>query len=138
VLLDTHVWIWAAAGDKRRVGPRTKREIERARTRGELHVSAVSIFEIAALYVAGRLDLSSSPEDWVRESLDLAGLKVLDVTGRIAIEAGAIPAGTLSDPCDRLLVASARHRGVALVTRDARLLTYARETRRVRVIDAAR
>ena len=138
MLLDTHVWLWTAEGDGRRIGTRTRREIERAHARSELFVSAISIFEITALYVGGRLELTTGPEEWTRESIELAGLKVLDITGPIALEAGAIPAGALADPCDRLLFATARDRGLPLVSRDARILSYGRDTRRARVVDASR
>jgi PIN domain nuclease of toxin-antitoxin system len=137
VLLDTHIWLWGAEGEKRRIGPRTMRAIERARARGELHVSTASIFEIAALQVAGRLDLATSAENWIRESIDASGLNVLDVTASIAIDAGAIPASALGDPCDRFLVACARRYALPLVTRDTRILYYARTVRTLRVVDAA-
>jgi PIN domain nuclease of toxin-antitoxin system len=137
VLLDTHVWVWSGAGDRNAVGARTRRALERARARGELFISVVSMFEIAALHVIGRLELTSSPEEWVRESIETAGLKVLDVAGAIALEAGAIPVTALADPCDRLLAASARHRSLPLVTRDARILDYGLRSRRVRVLDAS-
>ena len=101
-------------------------------------MSVVSMFEIAVLHVTGRIELALTPEAWVRESIATSGLKVLDVGSAIALEAGAIPVTALADPCDRLLAASARHRNIPLVTRDRRVLDYARESRRVRVVDASR
>jgi PIN domain nuclease of toxin-antitoxin system len=136
VLIDTHIWLWIAAGEPRRVGPRTRRGIERARTRGELYVSVASIFEIAALQVAGRLDLSTTAENWVRDSIETSELKLLELTASIAIDAGAIPAAALSDPCDRFLVASARWHALPFVTRDQRIIEYAGHARTVRVTDA--
>lgn len=137
MLLDTHIWLWGAGGEVRRIGPRTRRAIERARTGGRLHVSAASIFEITALQLAGRIDLAMSAEAWIRESIEASGLKVLELTASIAIDAGSIPGTALADPCDRFLVASASRHALTLVTRDTRILDFARAARTVRVVDAA-
>lgn len=138
MLLDTHVWIWAAADVPRKLGPKTRRLLTRAATQGTVYVSAASAFEITALHTAGRLKFNQPAERWIRESIDRGRLRVLDVSTAIATDAGAIPAGSLSDPLDRLLVATARWRGLALVTRDEAILDYARRTHLVRVIDASK
>ena len=137
MLLDTHVWIWAAADMPRRLGPKTRRLLNKTARRGELFVSSISAFEIAALATAGRLTLSQPTARWIAESVDRAALRVLDLGSDAAEDAGAIPAGALPDPIDRLLVALARNEQIPLVTRDAKILDYARRTRAVRVIDAS-
>lgn len=138
MLLDTHVWVWTVQGDARKVGRQTQRAIERSAVRGELYVCAASAFEIAALHTAGRLELAFPPGRWIRESIEVSRFGVLDVSSAIAIDAGLIPAKTLPDPFDRLIVATAADAGLSLVTRDERILEFARTTRRVRVVDAAR
>lgn len=137
MLLDTHVWIWAATDAPRKLGPKTRRLLARAPTASRLHVSAASAFEIAALHTAGRLKLNQPAERWIRESIERAHLRILDVSTAIATDAGAIPSDQLPDPIDRLLVATARHRDLALLTRDAAIIDYASRTRLVRVVDAA-
>jgi PIN domain nuclease of toxin-antitoxin system len=137
VLLDTHVWIWAAADAPRRLGPKTRRLLARGTAAGGLYVSAASAFEIAALHTAGRLKFNQPAERWIRESIERGRLRVLDVSIAIAIDAGTVPAGRLSDPIDRLLVAAARDRDLPLVTRDEAILEYARRTRLVRIVDAS-
>ena len=49
LLLDTHVWIWLLDGDTRRIGPRTRRLLDKAHARAGLRVSPVSVFEVSAL-----------------------------------------------------------------------------------------
>src|SRR5688572_21591948 len=98
MLLDTHLWLWHALGDTKRVGPRTRREIDRAVTRGAVAVSVVSMFEVTSLAASGRLQLVASAGAWMRTSIELAHLQVVEVTSAIAIEAGSIPAGSLPDP----------------------------------------
>jgi PIN domain nuclease of toxin-antitoxin system len=136
MLLDTHAWIWAAADETRRLGPKTRRGIARAAAAGRLLVSTASAFEITALATSGRLRLNQPAERWIRESVERGGLRVIDIDADIAIDAGVIPAAALADPIDRLLVASARAYEVALVTRDQQLLDYAGRTGLVRITNA--
>ena len=137
MLLDTHAWIWAATDEPGRLGPKTRRAISRAAAAGTLLVTTASVFEITALATAGRLRLNQSAEKWVRDSVALGGLRVVDIDMDIAIDAGAIPSAALADPIDRMLVASARAYDVPLVTRDRQIIDYANRSRLVRVSDAA-
>ena len=137
MLLDTHVWIWAAADEPKKLGAHTRRLLNKAARQGTLYVSTVSAFEIAALATAGRLTLNQPVTRWIAESIDRAALRVLDLGIDAADDAGSIPATALSDPIDRMLVATARDEQMPLVTRDAKILDYARQTRAVRVVNAA-
>jgi len=96
VLLDTHVWIWAAADMPRRLGPKTHRLLARGAAAGGVYVSAASAFEIAALHTAGRLKFNQPAERWIRESIERGGLRVLEVSTAIATDAGAVPSEALS------------------------------------------
>ena len=51
----------------------------------------------------------------------------------IAVNASQLPGGMHRDPADRLLIATARHLGVPIVTRDAQIIGKA-EQRRVQVV----
>jgi PIN domain nuclease of toxin-antitoxin system len=137
VLLDTHVWIWAAADTPKRLGPKTRRLLARRSAAGDVFVSAISAFEIAALHTAGRLKFNQPAERWIRESVERGRLRLLEVSSAIATDAGAVPSDALPDPVDRLLVATARAHGLPLVTRDEAVIEYARRTRLVRIVDAA-
>ena len=138
MLLDTHTWLWHALGDAKRVGPRARREIDRAVGHGAVVVSVVSMFEVASLAASGRLHLATSPEAWIRQSIDAGRIRIAEITFAIAIEAGSIPKAALPDPMDRLLVATARQLDVPIATRDARILDYSRISGIGRVIDLAR
>jgi len=137
VLLDTHVWIWLVNDEPRQLGARTRRQLAKATGYRAASVSTASAFEIAALHTAGRLLLSQPVERWIANSIERAGFKVIDIERGIAIDAGMIPATALPDPFDRCLVATAREYAVPLVTRDRRILDYAKHTGMVRVIDAS-
>lgn len=136
LLLDTHVWVWGTQ-DQSRLGGRTRRVLMRAESQGLVRLSPVTLFEVTALYTAGKLQLSRPVEQWIRDALDLSGFRLIDLTAVTAIDAGFILRTALPDPVDRLLVAAARQADATLVTADRAILTYARGGH-VRVHDAAR
>jgi PIN domain nuclease of toxin-antitoxin system len=138
LLLDTHAWIWSVEGDARRLGRRTRQLLSRAVTQDAIRISPVTLFEITTLHTAGRLRLARPPEQWIRDYLDAAGVRLVDLTPAIAIDAGHIPRTALADPLDRLLVATARQLDAAFLTSDTRILEYAAKTGTVRVHDAGR
>lgn len=134
LLLDTHTWIWAVEGDAR-IGRRTRRLLTRAHADGSLRLSPASVFEIVALCTQGRLRLSHPPEEWIRQSLDVSGVRLAELSAAVAVDAGYIPRAALADPLDRLLVATARRLDATLLTGDAAILAYAQQTGNVRVRD---
>ena len=138
MLLDTQVWRWYAAGHDARVGHRARRAIERASAAGALVVSVASMFELAALSAAGRLQLMPSTDAWIRQSIELGRMQVAEITAAVAIEAGSIPPSALADPMDRLLVATARAWGIPIATRDAAIRQYVSMQGGVRAIDVSR
>ena len=111
--------------------------LDKAAASGTLHLSAASVFEVTALYTAGRVQFGSPVETWIRSSIERGRLRMVDLTPAIATDAGLISTTSVPDPIDRMLIASARYFDVPLVTRDRRLLAYARSTGFARVTDAA-
>lgn len=136
VVLDTHVWVWSADGNTRRIGRRTRQMLVRAQSRAAIRVSPMTIFELAALHTLGRVRLARSLDQWVRGALDTPGIRIAEVTPAIALDAGAIPREAIADPLDRLLVATARQLDAVFLTADRRVLDYASRTGNVRVHDA--
>jgi PIN domain nuclease of toxin-antitoxin system len=55
-----------------------------------------------------------------------AGIRPAPLTPDIAIDASQLPGEPHGDPADRMIVATARHLGASVVTRDSRILAYAR------------
>ncbi|HEY7450014.1 MAG TPA: type II toxin-antitoxin system VapC family toxin [Vicinamibacterales bacterium] len=135
-MLDTHVWVWSVDGDTRRIGRRSRQLLRRAESRSAIRVSPMAIFELAALCTLGRVRLARSLDQWVRDALETAGVRIAELTPAIALDAGAIPRSVLADPLDRLLVATARQLDAVFLTSDRRILDYASATGNVRVQDA--
>jgi PIN domain nuclease of toxin-antitoxin system len=137
LLLDTHVWVWTVEGDTRRIGRRTQRLLARTESDEGIRVSPITLFEVAALHTHGRIRMTRSPEQWISEALEANGVRLAELTAGMALDAGHIPRDALSDPLDRLLVATTRHLDATLLTSDARILEYAVKAGSLRVHNAA-
>jgi PIN domain nuclease of toxin-antitoxin system len=121
LLLDTHVWLWAATQPEN-LGKNTRAVL--VDRRNNRTVSAASVLEIARLAAGGQILLSTPAKKWIDESVETLMLDHLPITGDIAIEAYLLPASFHRDPADRLLVATARIHNLVLVTADERILGY--------------
>ncbi len=120
ILLDTHVLLWLTL-DERQVGRRTRSAIDRAWTRGEAAVSAITFWEAGLLQEKSRIGLQADIAAW-RASLLRDGLVEIPVDGAIAARAGRLR-DIHGDPADRLILATALE-GHRLITADARLLDW--------------
>lgn len=135
LVLDTHVWIWSIEGDRTQLSPAAVRQIERASERGQVLISAISVWEVAMLASKGRISLSRPVDEWVRAALRAPGSGLLPLTPEIAIDSTRLPGAPPGDPADRILIASARVTGASLATRDRDILEYAKGAH-VRVVPA--
>jgi PIN domain nuclease of toxin-antitoxin system len=84
-----------------------------------LAISAISLWEIATLVSRGRIRSYGT----VESSLDrlIEGVTIVPITPEIAALATQFPDDYPHDPADRLIGATARAEGLALVTRDERI-----------------
>ncbi|MGH7563255.1 MAG: type II toxin-antitoxin system VapC family toxin [Gemmatimonadota bacterium] len=135
MILDTHIWIWVVDGKKGQLSADAIREIEASSQRGEVLVSAISVWEVATLEVKGRISLSRPVEEWVQLALRAPGTRLVGLTPEIAIESTRLPDDPHGDPADRILMASARVMGVPLASRDERIIRYG-EGGNLAVLDA--
>jgi PIN domain nuclease of toxin-antitoxin system len=138
LLLDTHVWIWTLAGDAQRIGRRARSLLTRAESRDAIRISPVTLFEVMALHTSARLQLTRPPDEWIRNAMEVAPVRIAELSPAIAIAAGRISREALADPMDRFLVATAHQMEATLLTADERILGYAARTRLVRTQNAAR
>ena len=135
LLLDTHVWLWVVRGSEGELGTRASAELRRGSREGRLLVSIISIWEVAMLNAQGRMRVSGDIEEWVERALAAPGIRLAELTPAIAVESTRLPGPPHRDPADRILIATARRAGARLVTRDARILAYARAGH-LRILDA--
>jgi PIN domain nuclease of toxin-antitoxin system len=137
VLLDTHIWFWYVDGARERFARRIEPIVEAAADRGEVLVSAISVWEIALLEARGRLELSQDIRAWVARALALPGIRLKALSPAVAIDSTRLPGTPHRDPADRMLIATARLTGATLITCDTQVLAYAKAGH-VRAFDARR
>jgi PIN domain nuclease of toxin-antitoxin system len=135
VLLDTHVWLDVALGRKSSISARVLRRLESAAKAGTLYVAAITPWEIAMLSSRGRVRVNGPLLEFVTESLRETRTAVVPLEPSIAVDAVELPSWNHRDPADRLIVATARHVGGVLVTRDTAILDYADSAKAVRVLE---
>jgi PIN domain nuclease of toxin-antitoxin system len=127
VLLDTNAVIRLAGGeamDKRAIAA-----IDAARATAGVYVSPVSAWEIGLLSRPQRarpLEFAPDPKTWFARFMAQPGVREAPFTAEIAIESSHLPGVSPNDPADRLLIATARHLNLTLVTRDREIIGYAR------------
>lgn len=123
MMADTHVLVWLLQGDPR-LGPQGKAALERAARETAVHVSAITPWEIAMLVQKGRLALGRDVGAWIEEALALPGIRLAPLEPMISVASVRLPGSLHADPADRMIVATARHLGVPLMTADRALLAY--------------
>jgi PIN domain nuclease of toxin-antitoxin system len=120
ILLDTHVLVWMVA-DEDRLSRHAKSAIQRARLSDGLGIADVTIWELALLIARGALRTHSTIENTVRNFVTRSGVIVKPITAEVAVLATQFPEDYPKDPIDRLIGATARAEGIALITRDERI-----------------
>jgi PIN domain nuclease of toxin-antitoxin system len=120
ILLDTHVFLWFVAGDPK-LSARTRDLIEEPRNR--VLLSVVSLWEIVVKVSLGKLPLSKSIAELVRDDVQGNDIELLPVNVGHLVTLAGLPLHH-RDPFDRLLVAQARTEDARMVSADAALEAY--------------
>lgn len=118
ILLDTHVLIWARE-DSKRLSRAASSAIRRAEREGGLAVSAITLWELASLFITGKLQAYGTVEASVR--LLIEDITVRPITPEIASLATQFPDDYSRDPSDRIIGATARAEGLTLITHDEKI-----------------
>jgi len=126
LLLDTHIALWLDSGDDR-LRSSTRALIDRCwQSSGTISLSAVTVWEIALLVDAGRVELDVPIEEWVTRFLQRPGIDAAPLSHRAASRSYRFYHLEQRDPADRLLIATAIELACPLVTYDERILHFAR------------
>jgi PIN domain nuclease of toxin-antitoxin system len=121
IVLDTHAWLWLCL-EPRRLSRGAAAAIRRAAKGGGLAIASITLWEVAMMVLRGRVIPQGTPEAWLAALVDRSGVIVKEITPSVAALATHFPDDFPADPADRLIAATARSEGVALVSRDARIL----------------
>jgi PIN domain nuclease of toxin-antitoxin system len=127
LLLDTHALIWIVA--KAPMSSASLVAVRKAARTGDVLVSPVSAWEVGLLALARRSSIRflPTPQRWWEKALRTPGIRLTPLLPEAAIEAAFLPGKPHRDPADRLLIATARQLGAALITRDKLILAYAQQ-----------
>jgi PIN domain nuclease of toxin-antitoxin system len=122
--LDTHILIWWLT-DPRRLSRRQSKVLQELEQDGQpAAISAITLWESAMLVQRKKIEVESSLDAWIGELESHPLLAVLPITARIAAESVRLNASFPKDPADRLIVATARCHGLALITADQNIRSW--------------
>jgi PIN domain nuclease of toxin-antitoxin system len=119
-LLDTHTFLWWVQNDSRLSG-HVREIIGDSST--ILYLSAASGWEIAIKAQLGKLQLSSSLDQFITEQLTMNGIDTLPISLRHGLHVATLPPHH-RDPFDRMLVAQSQLEGLPIITADAQIVRY--------------
>jgi PIN domain nuclease of toxin-antitoxin system len=125
LLLDTCAAIWLAEGEP--LLPESREAIRTAARTSTLNVSLFVAWEVGLLEARSRRGFFAPAAAWFQALAETEGLNVLPLTAAILVKSHALPGAPPSDPADRIFIATAREAGLAIVTRDRRILAYGAE-----------
>ena len=118
VVLDTHVLHRWSAEPERLSGA----AVEAVEAADELVVSGITWWELAWLATHGRIEVETPLDAWLDGLSDQ--VRTAGVTSLSARLAAQLPPTFPGDPADRLIWATARASGTALVSKDRRVRAY--------------
>lgn len=133
LLLDTHAWIWLAAGDARMVAH--EKRLNRSAAEGTLLLSSISLYEAALIGIEsdsgkrrGRQAVRMRPTvaQWIRDAVRATRVTAVTLDAEAAVDAAMLHA-MHSDPFDRMIVATAVLLRARLATADAKIVVFARD-----------
>ena len=123
LLLDTHIWIWLINGDKSLSGSEFLKKLSKE-TAPQIHISVISVWELAMLEQKNRVSLPFPCQEWVRRATTDTGIKITPLSPEIAIESAQMSGTFHGDPADRMIITTSIHQQATLVTRDTDILAY--------------
>lgn len=120
---DTHAWVWWV-GAPNRLSSAARERLDEAARDGGIHVSSISVWEVAALVRRGRLELTLELGDWLAACESLPYFRFVSVDNHVALQAELLPEELPEDPADRLILATANALGADVVTKDRAMRRY--------------
>lgn len=122
LLLDTCACLWLTHGDDLHADALSA--VASAQQVRGLFVFAITAWEVATLVAKSRYRLKVPTAIWFARLLELPGIGLAGLTPDVLVASVELPGDPPADPADRMICATARQHGLAVVTRDRRILDY--------------
>jgi PIN domain nuclease of toxin-antitoxin system len=120
-LIDTHILLWSAITPSKLTAQINGVLLD---SENRIVVSAITFWEIALKYAAGRLDIMGlAPEDFPRIASEL-GFETINLTAEDASGFHQLPVKMHRDPFDRMLAWQAIRHELTLITADPAFHEY--------------
>jgi PIN domain nuclease of toxin-antitoxin system len=116
-LLDTHIWIWSVSKPEK-LSEEIKHILEN--DSNEFFLSSISFWEFVVLVEKGKITISKSVDEWIREAIIDPNIKEIPIDKEIAIKSRKINLPH-QDPADRFIAATAFIHQMTLITSDRKL-----------------
>jgi PIN domain nuclease of toxin-antitoxin system len=123
IVIDTHVLIWWLSHPKK-LSQKAVQAIDREKEGGLILVSSISVWEVYLLIQKNRLSLTMDTDAWFERVESLPYIQFVPIDNKIAAKSVTLPGELHNDPADRIIVATAREKGIPLVTSDERIRRY--------------
>ena len=120
ILLDTCAFLWIISGD-RKLSDRAAELFMDADN--DVHLSAVSTWEISIKHALRRLSLPDAPERFIPEQRRMHGIESLSLDEESTMCLKRLPK-IHDDPFDRMLICQAIVNGMAILTPDEFISRY--------------
>jgi len=120
IVVDTHVIIWDAL-DPERLSTAAKRALTRADRDDGIVICEISLWEIAMLMKKKRLDVDAEYPTFIDLVLQSRNYFLQNLTPAIADASVNIDLGKNKDPADHIVAATAKVKGLSLITADQQI-----------------
>lgn len=120
ILLDTCAIIWDAL-DREKLTENAKNAIAKADEYNALTISDISIWEISMLIKRSRVEVSTTPANFINLFLESRSVSVISISPEIAELSTNFGSEINNDPADRIIAATSIIYNAQLVTADTNL-----------------
>ena len=121
-LLDTNVWLWMVE-EPSHIPAKMKDTVNNA-DNYPFFLSAISVWEVAKKVSLGKLGLSIPVRDWIDKATNDTYIHILPLSVQVSLESTQLPGEFHKDPADQIIVATARHHNLIILTADRLIQSY--------------
>ena len=117
IIIDTHIFLWLANGDLKKLKSNYLEAIEDLNN--NIYFSSISVAEIMIKMSIGNLVFDGN----ILDILDEMGIDILDFDAKSALYLGSLPFHH-RDPFDRMIISQSLSNNYTIITVDSKFIKY--------------